>query len=671
MVSRQGRASSAWACSARTSSTYIQSLRNNIPYNQTGLPLSLLPPNFTGDEVFQVTTPINTNGGKLTGFEINVQQPFSFLPGLLKNSGVLLNYTKVEVASIDYPGLADQHQRHPDDLLNLSPTSWNATLYYDDGTFSARVSASDRSSFLTRVPGQNNNDVEGKNSSLNVDMSMSYKISEQLEVTPGRREPDEPAQRPVHQPRPQQLGGLQRDRARIPARHALQVLMASGRGRRPALSALRIVPMLVLVCAGFAVQAQGADAAGRQPLVLLVGDSTMAPQTGYGDALCRRLEPAAACLNLGRGGRSSLSYRAEGLWDRVRARLSASEPGVEKYVLIQFGHNDQPGKPGRSTDLVSEFPANLARFVSEARADGGTPVLVTPLTRRSFELGALKDDLMPWAETTRRVARELSVPLLDLHAVSAAAVQKMGSEEADTLAQAPPGAPGFDRTHLGERGACVFAELMAAQLRRAVPDLVRALRAGPDCLGVPPATLAPPLKGFSRSLADQPGWAVGTAGGRGGRIERVTTLKADGPGSLRAALAAAGARLVVFEVGGVIDLGGRSIDIRHPFVTLAGQTAPHPGITLIRGGLDIHTHDVIVQHLWCAPVATAGRRAAAATRTACRRTAARTRSSSTTAASRGPPTRTCRSRPAFRWRRRRSLAPRHLARHHLQPQPDL
>ena len=163
-------------------STYIQSLRQNIPFKESGLPLSLLPSNFTGDEVFQATIPVNTDGGKLQGFEINVQQPFSFLPGAGKNLGVLLNYTQVK-SKIAYQVSPTSTTTITDDLLNLSPKSWNATLYYDDGKFSARVSGSSRSAFLTRVPGQNNNDVEGKNSSLNVDLSISYKLSDQLEVT--------------------------------------------------------------------------------------------------------------------------------------------------------------------------------------------------------------------------------------------------------------------------------------------------------------------------------------------------------------------------------------------------------------------------------------------------------------------------------------------------------
>ncbi|MBL8315961.1 MAG: TonB-dependent receptor [Rubrivivax sp.] len=162
--------------------TYIQSLRTNIPYSQTGLPKSLLPSNFTGDEVFQVTTPINTSGGRLTGFEINVQQPFSFLPGAFKNMGVLLNYTRVK-SKIDYLVSPTSATVIRDDLLNLSPKSANATLYYEDDTISARVSMSKRSSFLTRVPGQNNNDVEGKNGTTNVDLSLTFKMGSGLELT--------------------------------------------------------------------------------------------------------------------------------------------------------------------------------------------------------------------------------------------------------------------------------------------------------------------------------------------------------------------------------------------------------------------------------------------------------------------------------------------------------
>ena len=74
-------------------------------------------------------------------------------------------------------------------------------------------------------------------------------------------------------------------------------------------------------CAALALA--GAAFAQEPPAVLLVGDSTMAPRTGYGEAFCARLAPELACLNLARGGRSTLSYRAEGLWDRLLADTRA------------------------------------------------------------------------------------------------------------------------------------------------------------------------------------------------------------------------------------------------------------------------------------------------------------------------------------------------------------
>jgi iron complex outermembrane recepter protein len=162
--------------------TYIQTLRTNMPYNQTGLPMSLLPPNFTGEEVFQVSAPVNTNGGKLSGIELNYQQPFTFLSGIGRNFGVLLNYTFVK-SKIEYLITPTSNSTITDDLLNLSPNSANATLYYDDGKFGARISAAYRDGYLTRVPGQNNNDVEGKNGTLNVDAQISYKIGKNLEVS--------------------------------------------------------------------------------------------------------------------------------------------------------------------------------------------------------------------------------------------------------------------------------------------------------------------------------------------------------------------------------------------------------------------------------------------------------------------------------------------------------
>jgi len=244
--------------------------------------------------------------------------------------------------------------------------------------------------------------------------------------------------------------------------------------------------------------------------IILVGDSTTQVNSGWGGSFCAtRVTAFAACVNLGRGGRSTKSYRAEGSWDIALNEMKT--PGyVHVYVLIQFGHNDQPGKPGRSTDLATEFPANLKRYVTDARAVGAIPILLTPLTRRYFKDGQITRDLDPWADAVRKVAKEMNVPLVDLNARSAAIIQAMGPVMAghyslglpdavmldsalggnsgekppSPLAApvAPPAIPsglprvgvrgdGFDYTHLNRDGADLFAGVVANELAVVLPEM--------------------------------------------------------------------------------------------------------------------------------------------------------------------------------------------------------
>ena len=97
-------------------------------------------------------------------------------------------------------------------------------------------------------------------------------------------------------------------------------------------------------------------------------------------------------------------------------------------------------------------------------------------------------------------------------------------------------------------------------------------------------------------LAAPVGFGAETKGGLNGRIIRVTTLASDGPGSLRAAVEADGPRLVVFEVGGQVVLD-QDLVVRHAALTVAGQTAPPPGITLVGAGIVIKASDVVLEHL--------------------------------------------------------------------------
>jgi len=269
-----------------------------------------------------------------------------------------------------------------------------------------------------------------------------------------------------------------------------------------------IAPALAAALSGGA-QAQARERTDAEPLapykIILVGDSTMAPHSGWGGAFCaKHVKSSVACVNAGRGGRSTRSYRQEGSWDIALAE--AKVPGYRAtWVLIQFAHNDQSSRPERWTDETTEFPANLRRFVDEVKAAGATPVLVTPLTRREFRDGKLRNTLASWSDQVRGVAKAMDVPLVDLNALSARQAQEMGAETATKLAQeaptpeelaaakagttlparpAPPAPPPiegngargqvtrkFDYTHLGDIGAEVTARLVTQALAQAVPGL--------------------------------------------------------------------------------------------------------------------------------------------------------------------------------------------------------
>ena len=164
--------------------TYIQEFRTSMPYADSGLPLEWLPTGFDPQNNTDLRQWVNTPGGPLKGFEFGYQQPFTFLPGIWKNMGFQFSYTQVE-SQITYGNsdVANSDITFVNDLVNLSPTSYSATLYYDDNRFSARVSTAFRESYLQRVPGQNGNDVEGKRDARSVDFTMSYKYDDHLTLT--------------------------------------------------------------------------------------------------------------------------------------------------------------------------------------------------------------------------------------------------------------------------------------------------------------------------------------------------------------------------------------------------------------------------------------------------------------------------------------------------------
>jgi lysophospholipase L1-like esterase len=212
--------------------------------------------------------------------------------------------------------------------------------------------------------------------------------------------------------------------------------------------------------------------AARAPVrVVLVGDSTVIDDGGWGSAFAKLLDSGAVCINQAKSGRSSKSYLNEGLWKKALEQKP-------DYVLIQFGHNDMPGKgPDRETDPRTTYRQYLARYVDEARAVGAQPILVTPMTRRLFtKEGKIRSNLVPYAEAVQQVAREKKVPVVDLHARSIEVLDRMGPRAAAALDRASKDPAKRDRTHLAPKGSAVMAALVAEELKKVAPELGKHLK---------------------------------------------------------------------------------------------------------------------------------------------------------------------------------------------------
>ena len=178
----------------RTVANFAQNT-SNLPNSQAIAQCTSGLPGFNANDPASVaacldgwtlSVPTNTPGGDLKGSEISFQQPFSFLPSPFNNFGAIVNYTYVS-SSIKYvntnTSTATQTFFITNSLLQLSKNAANATLYYDNGTWSARVSGAYRSPYLTNVPGQNLNDVEGTKQTINIDFASSWNVTENLQLT--------------------------------------------------------------------------------------------------------------------------------------------------------------------------------------------------------------------------------------------------------------------------------------------------------------------------------------------------------------------------------------------------------------------------------------------------------------------------------------------------------
>lgn len=202
--------------------------------------------------------------------------------------------------------------------------------------------------------------------------------------------------------------------------------------------------------------------------VYLVGDSTMSdkevrayPETGWGMPFPVFFNETVTVENHARNGRSTRTFLEEGRWEPIVNNLQEGD-----YVFVQFAHNDEVPSKGSYTP-PKEYQANLRKYVTETRAKGANPVLLTPIARRHFDdQGWLEDTHAQYSELLREVARELDVPLIDLDRKSQALLKKLGPEKSEFLYNhlEPGQHPNYpdgreDNTHFSELGARRMAEL--------------------------------------------------------------------------------------------------------------------------------------------------------------------------------------------------------------------
>lgn len=200
------------------------------------------------------------------------------------------------------------------------------------------------------------------------------------------------------------------------------------------------------------------------PTVYLVGDSTVTdvaqgPGASWGQMLPRFFKPDVAIANHAKSGASLKSFMAESRLDKV---LSTLGPG--DWLMIQFGHNDQKKQwPQTYVEAHTAYPAYLRAYVSEARRKGAVPVLITSPERRNFnERGQITDSLEGYPEAVREVAREESVALIDLNAMSKTFYEALGPERAPLAFRDD----GRDKTHHSDYGAYELARMVVTGIRK-------------------------------------------------------------------------------------------------------------------------------------------------------------------------------------------------------------
>ena len=219
------------------------------------------------------------------------------------------------------------------------------------------------------------------------------------------------------------------------------------------------------------------------PTLWLCGNSTVVdqdyePWASWGQMITRWFTEDVAVANYAESGETATSFVAAG---RLKKIVSLMKKG--DYVLMEFGHNDQKEKRSGSGAFYN-FAYALKQFVDEARAKEVTPIFVTPTQRRSFgQDGKIQETHANYPEAMRWVAKDLNVPLIELHEMTRVFFETLGVEGSKhALVHYPTGTyPGQvkafeDNTHFNPYGAYEIAKMMVEGMKTLNLPIVQHVR---------------------------------------------------------------------------------------------------------------------------------------------------------------------------------------------------
>jgi lysophospholipase L1-like esterase len=202
------------------------------------------------------------------------------------------------------------------------------------------------------------------------------------------------------------------------------------------------------------------------PTLFLIGDSTVCdqarePYASWGQMITRFFKPEIAVANHAESGESIAGALAKGRFEKIWSQMKKGD-----YLIVQFGHNDMKST---ATNALETYTSDLRKIVDEARKRGGTPILCTPVSRRSFDdKGEITNSFRGYPDAVKLVAKEKNVPLIDLQQMGAAFYEAMGPDGSHKAF-----ANARENTHHNNYGSYEIAKCVLQGIQQSKSDLAR------------------------------------------------------------------------------------------------------------------------------------------------------------------------------------------------------